>query len=515
MPHLRAVKSSRHRSSRVRPKLGNLLTQAVSARRHVYYLLVGYLILVFLLGGGARSDIQSLIALRPLAILVCGIGLLTLRLEDLGRYRFLSVVGLLVILLALLHIVPLPAAVWQQLPGRGIVIDVGNAAGLSDVWRPVSLTPTAALNAFYSLFVPLGAFLLAIQLEPQDQRRLVVPLLVIGAVSGLIGILQIVGNPNGPLYLYRITNNGQSVGVFSNRNHQAVFLTALFPLLAYYASQAQRTDERIKMRLVICSAAAAILVPLVLVTGSRQGLLLGILSIGFCFLIFERPQASRAKRRGEQKNFGMMFIAIVAALALAVITAIASRAEALNRLITTDFAEEGRGKAWQIVIRLIGDYFPIGSGSGSFVEVYQIVEPIGELRPTYFNHAHNDFLEVALTFGLPGMLMILIAVVAFARAAWLLLRRNASGSVGNRLARTGLGVVLVFGLASFVDYPLRTPSIACFFVIASCWIYAGLVRSAEIPLASPVQTDYPPRSRESSADASPVRNLFAAKGVAR
>jgi O-antigen ligase len=492
MPHLRAVKSSRHPLSPARPRLRSLLTQAVSARRHVYYLLVGYLSLVFLLGGGARHDIQSLIFLRPLAVMICGAGLLTLRWDDLRRYRFIAVMAFLVLLLALLHIVPLPPAVWQGLAGRGLVTDIEQATGLADIWRPLSLTPTAAQNAFYSLFVPLGAFLLAVQLEPQDQQRLIRPLLVIGAISGLMGILQIVGSPNGPLYLYRITNNGQSVGLFSNRNHQAVFLAALFPLLAFYASQTQRTDDKIKIRLVICAAAAAILVPLVLVTGSRQGLLLGMLSLGFSFLIFERPQATLAKRRGAQKNFGMMFISIFAALALAVITAIASRAEALNRLIATDIMEEGRGKAWQIVVKLIADYFPFGSGSGSFVEAYQIAEPLGELRPTYFNHAHNDFLEVALTFGLPGIVLILFAIVAFARAAGVLLRRKASASTSNRLARTGLGVVLIIGLASFVDYPLRTPSIACFFVIATCWIYAGLTKSAEIPLASSEQTDYPP-----------------------
>jgi hypothetical protein len=37
----------------------------------------------------------------------------------------------------------------------------------------------------------------------------------------------------------------------------------------------------------------------------------------------------------------MMFVAIFAALLLAVVTAVASRAEALNRLIATDLNEEG------------------------------------------------------------------------------------------------------------------------------------------------------------------------------
>lgn len=457
-----------------RGAFGNLLTWTTETRKHIFYVLVGYLALIFLCGGGARADIQSLILIRPLSVIICGIAFLTLRIDDLRRYRFLTAMVAVTFLLALVHIIPLPPSIWHSLPGRELVMEIDRTAGLRGLWRPLTLSPQAAENAFYSLFIPLGVFLLAVQLDLDDKRRLVVPLLSIGALSGLMGIIQIVGDPKGALYLYRITNNGQAVGLFSNRNHQAVFLVAMFPLLAYYASQSLRTEDQVKTRLVISTAAAAILVPLVLVTGSRQGLLLGLLAIGLSFAIYERPQASLTRRRGEQKSFGMMFMAIFAAFLLAIVTAIASRAEALNRLIATDFNEEGRTTAWQIVGKLIGEYLPFGSGSGSFVEVYQLAEPLSELRPTYFNHAHNDFLEVVLTFGLPGALLLFTAVIGFARGAWVIARRNSLQGKGQRLARVGAVIVSIVGLASLVDYPLRTPSFACFFVIACCWMYSGL-----------------------------------------
>lgn len=481
MPEQRNIRSPIHRKqapSGVSRLIGILPRTADGTRGHVYYLLVGYLAFVFLVGGASRADAQSLMILRPLAILVGGAALLTLRWSDLQRYRFLSIMAFLMLLLGLLQIVPLPPSIWQGLPGRGFVIEMERVSGLSDVWRPISLTPTAALNSFFALFVPLAAFLLVIQLGLDDLRRLAKPLLVIGAVSCMLGIFQVVGDPNGPLYFYRITNNGQSVGLFANRNHQAVFLVTLFPMLALYASQQLRMDDQIKTRLVICAAAAAILVPLVLVTGSRQGLLLSLLAIGLTFWIYKRPQAIVTRRRGEERNFTTMFVAISAAVLLAVITAVASRAEALNRLIATDFSEEVRGKAWQIVADLIATYFPVGSGAGSFAEVYQIAEPLSDLSPSYLNRAHNDFLEVALTFGLPGMLLLAAAVVAFARAGWIMARRKASGRPGERLGRVGLSIVLLTGLASIVDYPLRGPSLGCFFVVACCWIYAGLPKKA-------------------------------------
>lgn len=458
-----------------------------SGRGHVYPLLVVYLAVVFLCGGGARADIQSLVFLRPFSILVGGLALLTLRIDDLRRYRFLSAMAALLLILGLLHILPLPPGLWQTLPGRDIVAEMERAAGISGVWRPISLAPIAAENAFFSLLVPLAALLLVVQLDADYQRRLIKPLLVIGVVSGLVGIFQIVGDPKGALYLYRITNNGQSVGLFSNRNHQAVFLAAMFPLIALFASQTLRTDDQIKTRLVICTSAGAILVPLILVTGSRQGLVLGTLAIGLAFWIYERPKAIVTRRRGEEKSFGTVFLAIFAALLLAVITAMASRAEALNRLIETDLTEEGRGRAWKIVADSVGKYFPAGSGAGTFVEVYQIAEPLKELRPTYFNHAHNDFLEVALTYGAPGILLLVVALVAFARSSFSVIRRRKTGAHGERLSRAGFSIVLLIGLASFVDYPLRTPSIACFFVISCAWIYAA--RSAPENSTGVVQKD--------------------------
>jgi hypothetical protein len=72
---------------------------------------------------------------------------------------------------------------WQALPGRDLVVDIDRAAGLYNLWRPLTLTPQAAENAFFSVFVPLGAFLLAVQLDLDDRRRLVVPLIIIGGLA--------------------------------------------------------------------------------------------------------------------------------------------------------------------------------------------------------------------------------------------------------------------------------------------------------------------------------------------
>ena len=145
------------------------------------------------------------------------------------------------------HLVPLPPAVWQALPGRELVAANDRLAGLNGVWRPFSLAPGTTWNALYSLLVPFAVLLCGIQLDRDHLLRLVPVILAIGALSGLIGILQVIGDASGPLYFYRITNGDSAVGLFSNRNHHAIFLAALFPMLAWLAGRPAASPETARL----------------------------------------------------------------------------------------------------------------------------------------------------------------------------------------------------------------------------------------------------------------------------
>ena len=56
-------------------------------------LFAAYLMVVFALGGGSRGDIYSLVFLRPVAVLVLGAGLLTIRGEHVRRNRWLFAIA--------------------------------------------------------------------------------------------------------------------------------------------------------------------------------------------------------------------------------------------------------------------------------------------------------------------------------------------------------------------------------------------------------------------------------------
>ena len=441
--------------------------------------LIVLLILIFFMGGASRADTQSLLVLRPISVIFCGIGLWSLRWHHVLAYKFLYAFIVAIFVLIGLHLIPLPSSLWGTLPGREIITEIDKVAELGAVSRPLSMVPSGSWNAFYSLFVPLAVLLLGSQLNREELFKLLPVVLGLGMLSGFIGLIQLIGDPQGPLYFYRITNNGSAVGLFANRNHQAVLLVTLLPMLAVYACAGARSEEQFRVRGYIALAAGIFLIPLLLVIGSRAGLILGVLGLISIPIIYKKPASLVPKKRKHQRFDPRFALGALGVVCLGALTVIMSRAEAIQRLIQRSQMEDDRWMMWKPIAQMAWKYFPFGSGAGSFVEVYQIDEPYDLLNTTYLNHAHNDWLEVYLTLGLPGLILLTLACFFYLKSAFELLRPPFSEGRAYIFARLGLIMILFFALGSVGDYPLRTPSLASVFVIAALWLSASRDKSTK------------------------------------
>lgn len=431
----------------------------------------------FLFGGGARGDIQSLLLLRPLAA-----AFLVFALWHHGRtiwrdHRAVMLLMIGIVLLPALHLIPLPPAWWQALPGRSGVAAFYAAADMPAPWLPISLTPSETWNALFSLALPFAVLLLALAQGSDRHVVLLRALLIVGMVSGLLGLVQAIGPARGPLYLYRITNEGMAVGLFANRNHQAMLLGCLFPLLAAHVSLMTAKREQILLHKAIAVSAAAFLIPLILVTGSRSGLLGGAVGLALAFWVYCEPLVTgRTILMQTSKRASYGALAAVGVLVFGLVLSASVRAPAVDRLLVSDVSEDLRWRALPTLWRAAVDYFPVGSGIGSFVQTYKLIEPRELLSARYFNHAHNEPLELLLTGGLPAVVLL---VAAF--ALWVLGTMRAVRTDVRRppmrakvvLARTGTAILLLLAIGSLGDYPLRVPSLACLAAIAAAWMAVG------------------------------------------
>ena len=392
--------------------------------------------------------------------------------------RFLFWSGISTVILFLVQLVPLPPAIWNSLPGRHIISAIDQAALNPDAWRPITLIAGATSNAVYALAVPLAALLLAIQLN-REERQLMLPVVLgLGLFSGLLGLLQSIGSADSSLYFYRITNEGAAVGLFANRNHQALLLACLFPMLAVFASTKSTAAGQSQYRSMIAIGAGIILVPLLLVTGSRAGLLLGILGLASVLLLYRKsPKDAVLKRKASGR--GLYIISgVVVVLALGAATVIFSRGKAVERLTTQDDGGS-RGEVWRLLADASSNYLPFGTGAGTFAPVYQLHEPINMLRSVYINQAHNDFLDLYATSGVFGMLLLIVWAIALFRAVQNRFRMTGESKTSNAFTRLGAMILLMMMLGSVADYPLRTPIISALFVLAAIWLIPSIYQKEE------------------------------------
>lgn len=452
-----------------------LLRAEAGRATYRFWLLAAFLTLVFLLGGSSRADVAPLLVLRPAAAFILVAGLYSLTREHIAAYRFTFAMMAAAVALVVLHLVPLPPGLWHMLPGRGLMVEIDRAMGTPDVWRPLSMVPSGTWNALFAMLPPLAVLVLAAQLNPAEHRRLVPLLIGIAALTSLLGLLQVIGQGIGSFYAGMDDGPKMATGLFANQNHNAAFLACAIPMLAAFASADVKKAETARVRTIAAVIGIFLLIPLIAITGSRAGIVLGFIALVALLLLWRKPMATQAARRRAAARFDPRYV-LGGAVALASLVAafLFYKADVAARLLGADPLADFRLQIWRPIVAMVGLYMPFGSGIGSFVEVYQIGEPLDLLRAQYVNHAHNDLLELAMTGGLPALLLLAVAVIGWAWRTWAVAIRRPKSSFERRqsirLDRLGAAIILLLALASFTDYPLRTPALECLMLLAALWM---------------------------------------------
>jgi O-antigen ligase len=442
------------------------------AQRLRFWTFLALLLLCFLGGGGARDDVLSLLYLRPAVVLCAALILLLPGKVEWRAVRVPLALCLVFAVVMVVQLIPLPPQVWLSLPERQLFAEPMNLVGLPQPWRPLSIAPDLTLNSLASLVVPV-AVLTGFAALDRNQRFLLLPILIAAAlVSVLLGIAQLVGGEMSPFYLYRITNRDSAVGLFANRNHQAALLVISFPMLAIWAATGVRAGRAADMNTIVTAAIAVFLVPMVLVTGSRAGLLFGGVAAAGAWLLYIQ-RAGVLKRRLHGWRVPALGIGAIAVAGLAFSLAAFDRAESLRRLLQGGGVNDLRFETMGSVARLAAAMQPFGSGFGTFDPLYRVHERTELLTPFYLNHAHNDLLELAITGGIPALALLLAGIAWILFRATRLFRSWYAGSTQVAFARMGMFVMLLLLAWSLVDYPLRTPSLVMIFAIAAGWLGMG------------------------------------------
>lgn len=447
------------------------------------YLTLGVLLVLIAAGGGsAFADTLSLLYVRLAAVVALMVFLLTSARLDWRSHRM--PLAMLAVLAAIIgaQLVPLPPSIWTMLPGRTPYLEAATALGLPQSWRPLSLTPDLTANSLISLIVPATVLIGFAKLTIPQREQLLLGFLLLCLASIALGVAQFGGGGNSTMYFYKRTYEGMPVGLLANRNHQAALLATFFPALRVWTLLPASSQRWAQRRMWLALAFGVITVPVLLATGSRAGILLGLAGLAASFLLFPAGRRRRDEMASPMRGLQAKLLKIgvpVLLILLVLATWQFGRALSIQRLTggAPAIQDDLRFQFAPLVTDIIWKTFPVGTGFGSFDPVFRQYEPDAALKNSYFNHAHNELLELAMTAGVAGMaLLIVFAVWLVACIAGAL--RDGSRSPARRYVLLGGAITSILLAASIVDYPLRTPLLGAWFAIACGWLCARRAEQA-------------------------------------
>lgn len=415
--------------------------------------------LCLLMGGASNGGY-----LENLLLQIAGIALVVAALLSRPRAAswkidpFAPWLALLWIIIVLLQFVPLPLSSWTALPGRA---EIGEELSLLGV-APTPATITLGLHdSLSSLAWALPAVCVAVALSAQEQvdaKRLSTALVACTFLGLALGLVQFLGGDETSAYLYEITNRGLLVGVFANANHMATMLLVTLPFLSVLTRTAidKRPGQGRELLLIWALLTGFVVIGIALV-GSLTGYALAGPVIALSAVI-TFPHSGK-----------LLKLALLPALIMGV--AIVATTDEGGNIFADEasLSERGRQQIFATTTEAAINFWPVGTGLGTFPEVYDNFEEEDAVDTTYVNHAHNDYLEMMLEFGLPGLIGILAFLVW-----WLSRLRALWSSMGHQpsvqAAAIASGIILIH---SAWDYPLRTAAIGAVFALCCVILSSG------------------------------------------
>ena len=360
------------------------------------------------------------------------------------------------VVLALVQFLPLPFGVWRHLPGRD---EAAGALVMLDApkeWGTLSFSPWASLASLVWWIPALALFCANLRSDSPSAPTLAKTVLGVALASVALALVQRGGEV---FYLYKITNFGAGTGFFANANHQASFLLGSLALWAalYVSERNERTPAGSDPTIALAYyATALVLAAGVLLTGSVAGIGL-LLPVGIGALVVTRAELRVSLR---------LVVAIVGVLSLAALGLAMSGILQDNFSGTAGGVGHNRFDYLRTGLVFLGQMAPLGSGLGTFVDLYPWFEPPASIGPTYVNHAHNDLVELLIETGIFGLAALGLFMAWWSGrvyAIWRAVKRNPYAQAGTILT----GAVLVHSL---VDYPLRTAAVSSLFAVACALI---------------------------------------------
>jgi O-antigen ligase len=302
------------------------------------------------------------------------------------------------------------------------------------------------------LIPTLAVFLSAVSLPDQLVKRLVYVFLLMASVQGVLGLIQYASDDL--FFVFGMDYHGRMAqGMYVNRDHFAALMEMALPMaLALMLYSIGRTaDDRQHgglggsvNRAVLFAFAALVIFLAAIFSRSRTGVFLVLLMVLLSSVVFSRHIGGK-----QSVGWASAFAVIAGGIGMSV-----GLIPVLNRFIAADPLEDGRWPIFETTLTVIREFFPLGSGPGTYAEMYRAFQPAEQAF--FANHAHNDYLELLVEMGAAGVFVIAGFMVVYLYG-WIRLRKFVWNRMRFLQVGSGLAVLAIL-LHSLLDFNLHTPA---------------------------------------------------------
>lgn len=261
------------------------------------------------------------------------------------------------------------------------------------------------------------------------------------------------------------TSNPSPLGPFVNRNDLATWLLLAIPVVVGYAAARvgphlrdrrwpAALERAFDVRTIVLGGAAVLMTAAVVASLSRSGLI-GLLAVLGVLASIGRM---RLGRTGTRAFTATLVAAVLLTVPFTNVDALSLR---LGRAVPGDVA--GRMRIWADSWAMARDFLGTGLGLGAF-ERGMLLYQRGS-RALFYNHAHNEYLQLLAEGGLMVAAPAAVAMAALVAGALRRLRRDHGAAFWFRAgAISGIAGVAVQGIW---DTGLRMPANAVLFAVVA------------------------------------------------
>ncbi|MGW8158688.1 MAG: O-antigen ligase family protein [Desulfoprunum sp.] len=403
-------------------------------------------------------------SITTLELLVGAAALLYFGITWISRQQHLAVPGFLPLLLLLalmvVQIVPLPPAVLKVLSPHAFAAYVP-VADLADQgrWLPISLNQKATIQELFRISSCAMAYILTIQLlnAPVPLKKTTNFVIFLAVGIAFLAILQQVSSPDRIYWFRTVPENAHPFGPWVNPNQFAGYIEMISPLaLALFLFYKPRidSDQSWRERFVALFTQpeanryfyygfGSILLVLAVFVSLCRG---GIISVTLACMAFIVLYGTKKQQRGR---LTLMMLICFAFLAVSWFGWDLVVAEFRHGFDSEGRIRDARLTLWRDSLAIVKDYPLLGSGFGTFQQVYPRYKSLTDTLS--YNHAHNDYLELLTDGGLAGFLLASWFVLAVLRHGWRMVRarRDHYAVLVGIGAISGIFAMLMHGITDF------------------------------------------------------------------